>query len=401
MKPDSFIGERQAAGVRPRALQRALRRRARHAADVGAGAEEVRHDLARSRRCGRASASPRNGFTVDKTFFDSVEAVKTYFDDIPSTAAIYLDADGSSKDVGTRITQPRHGQDLPAASAARASARASTAAPWPTAMAKAATQPPTAADADHTWRPGLMTTDDLKRYTAPEREADRELLPRAERLRDGPAVLRRHAPSARCSNILGGYTPAGASREEILHRYLEASRYTFADRNALPRRPGVLRRPRRGPALDVVRRRAPRADHGQGRERAPSPAGDPYDNQGSAAKPAANTATISHPRQSTTHLTVADKQRQRRVLHVHDRVHGRQRHRRPGLRVPAQQRADRLQLRLDDAPEPRGGLQAPAQLDGADDHREEGQAVPGPRLAGRLDHPRHGAPDDRQPDRPA
>ena len=47
-----------------------------------------------------------NGFTVDKTFFDSVEAVKTYFDDIPSTAAIYLDPDRTSKDVGTRITNP-------------------------------------------------------------------------------------------------------------------------------------------------------------------------------------------------------------------------------------------------------------------------------------------------------
>ena len=57
MKPRLVLGERQAAGVRSRALQRALRRRARHAADVGAGAEEVRHDLARSRRCGRASAS--------------------------------------------------------------------------------------------------------------------------------------------------------------------------------------------------------------------------------------------------------------------------------------------------------------------------------------------------------
>ena len=32
--------------------------------------------------------------------------MKTYFDDIPSTAAIYLDADRSSKDVGTRITNP-------------------------------------------------------------------------------------------------------------------------------------------------------------------------------------------------------------------------------------------------------------------------------------------------------
>ena len=64
-------------------------------ADVGARAAQVRHDLARARRCSPASASPRDGFTVDQTFFNSVDAVKTYFDDIPSTAAIYLDPDGS------------------------------------------------------------------------------------------------------------------------------------------------------------------------------------------------------------------------------------------------------------------------------------------------------------------
>ena len=171
-------------------------------------------------------------------------------------------------------------------------------------------------------------------------------------------------------NILGGYNPAGSSREQILHRYLEASRYTFADRNAFLADPAFFDVPRRGPALDLVRRRAARADHREARGEHPVTPGDPYDNQGGAARPAANSATISHPRQSTTHLTVADAQGQRRVLHVHDRVHRRQRHRRAGLRVPAQQRADGLQLRLDDAPEPRGRLQAPAQLDGADDHRE-------------------------------
>src|SRR3954464_4291073 len=40
----------------------------------------------------------RDGFVVDQTFFNSVDAVKHYFDDIPSTAAIYLDPDGTSRD---------------------------------------------------------------------------------------------------------------------------------------------------------------------------------------------------------------------------------------------------------------------------------------------------------------
>jgi gamma-glutamyltranspeptidase/glutathione hydrolase len=33
----------------------------------------------------------RRGFTVDQTFFAQVEAAKDYFDDVPSTRALYLD----------------------------------------------------------------------------------------------------------------------------------------------------------------------------------------------------------------------------------------------------------------------------------------------------------------------
>ena len=245
-----------------------------------------------------------NGFTVDKTFFDSVEAVKTYFDDIPSTAAIYLDADRSSKDVGTRITNPDMAKTyrLLGRVGVRKGFYSGAVA---TAMAKAAMRPPTAADADHTWRPGLMTTDDLERYRAPERAA-------TESSYRGLTVFGMGPPSSggttvgEVLNILGGYTPAGASREEILHRYLEASRYTFADRNAYLADPAFFDVPVEGllSTSFADERRALITDKAA---KSPVPAGDPYDNQGSAAKPAANTATISHPRQSTTHLTVADK----------------------------------------------------------------------------------------------
>src|SRR3954462_8749871 len=48
----------------------------------------------------------REGFVVDKTFYDQTQGNATYFDDIPSTAAIYLDPDGTSKDVGTYLKNP-------------------------------------------------------------------------------------------------------------------------------------------------------------------------------------------------------------------------------------------------------------------------------------------------------
>ena len=40
-------------------------------------------------------------------------------------------------------------------------------------MVEAVQDPPTAADANHVWRPGVMTMPDLKAYAAPEREPAR------------------------------------------------------------------------------------------------------------------------------------------------------------------------------------------------------------------------------------
>ena len=245
----------------------------------------------------------RNGFTVDKTFFDSVEAVKTYFDDIPSTAALYLDADRTSKDVGTRITNPDMAKTyrLMGREGVREGFYRGAVAE---AMARAATQPPVAPDADHRWRAGLMTTGDLTRYTAPER-------PATESRYRGLTVYGMGPPSSggttvgEVLNILDGYTPAGSSREQILHRYLEASRYTFADRNAYLADPAFFDVPVEG-LLSTSFAGERRALITERAARSPVAAGDPYDNQGSAARPAANSATISHPRQSTTHLTVAD-----------------------------------------------------------------------------------------------
>ena len=47
-------------------------------------------------------------------------------------------------------------------------------------------------------------------------------------------------------NILEGYAPAGrVARRRSLHRYLEASRYAFADRNAYLADPAFFDVPRR------------------------------------------------------------------------------------------------------------------------------------------------------------
>src|SRR4051794_13589248 len=48
----------------------------------------------------------RRGFAVDKTFFDQTDAAKAIFGDFPATAALYLDSDGTARDVGTVIRNP-------------------------------------------------------------------------------------------------------------------------------------------------------------------------------------------------------------------------------------------------------------------------------------------------------
>ena len=49
---------------------------------------------------------PADGFVVDQTFFDQTQGNVDYFNDVPSTAAIYLDPDGTPRDVGTMLRNP-------------------------------------------------------------------------------------------------------------------------------------------------------------------------------------------------------------------------------------------------------------------------------------------------------
>ena len=243
------------------------------------------------------------GFVVDQTFFNSVEAIKSYFDDIPSTAAIYLDADGSSKDVGTTLRNP----DL--AKTYRLLGREGVrngfyAGPLAAATAQAAANPPTASTADHTWRKGLMTTDDLKRYSAPERAPIKTQYRGLTVYGMGPPSSRRHDRRRGAEHPRRLHArrrdadadPAPLPRGVALH---------LRRPQRLPRRPGVLRRAGRRADVDLVRRRAARADRRHGRQ-------EPRRRRRSLRQPGRpprrppTAATISHPRQSTTHLTTAD-----------------------------------------------------------------------------------------------
>ena len=113
----------------------------------------------------------RQGFVVDQTFFDQTLPNVDFFDDVPSTAAIYLDPDGTPRDVGTVLRNP----DLARAyeRIAHLGTKGFYRGAIADAMVEAVQDPPTAADANHVWRPGVMTMPDVKAYAAPEREPAR------------------------------------------------------------------------------------------------------------------------------------------------------------------------------------------------------------------------------------
>jgi gamma-glutamyltranspeptidase / glutathione hydrolase len=246
----------------------------------------------------------RDGFTVDSTFASQTEPNVDWFDDIPSTAAIYLDPDGTPRDVGTTLQNP----DL--ARTYRQMRRNGVdwfyRGPVADAMAAAAQHPPKAASANHAWRPGLMTTADLKHYRAIERAPTHIGYRGLDVWSMGPPTSG-GSTVGEALNILEGYSDlSAADRVRALHLMLEASRFTFADRNAYLADPHFFDVPLEGLLSDsfaAERRALIDENHAAMSPVAP---GDPYDNQKGGGKGGTASATISHPRQSTTHLVVSD-----------------------------------------------------------------------------------------------
>ena len=257
--------------------------------------------LARALEPGIRTAT--DGFKVDRTFVSQTQPNVDWFDDIPSTAAIYLDPDGTPRDEGSTLRNP----DL----ARTYSRMADRGVDWfyggppASAMARAAQDPPKAPTANHAWRPGLMTRTDVGNYRAIEREPTRIGYRGLDVWGMGPPTSG-GSTVGEALNILEGYRRLASNRVRALHLMLEASRFTFADRNAYLADPDFFDVPLSGLLSDSFAEERRDLIDERRAATSPVPPGDPYDNQGDPSRAAYPSATISHPRQSTTHLVVSD-----------------------------------------------------------------------------------------------
>jgi gamma-glutamyltranspeptidase/glutathione hydrolase len=169
----------------------------------------------------------RHGFTVDATFHRQVTDNAARFADFTSTRALYL-PEGTPPAVGSTFRNP----DLADTYRELREDGVSTLYQGDVGrdVVEAVRQPPVAPGVTRKVRPGEMTLSDLAGYDAPLRE------PTRIRYR-GLDVFGMAPPSSggttvgEALNILETTDLAGETPVQYLHRFLEASRLSFADRN--------------------------------------------------------------------------------------------------------------------------------------------------------------------------
>jgi gamma-glutamyltranspeptidase/glutathione hydrolase len=247
----------------------------------------------------------RDGFVIDPTFSQQVKDNQAIFDDFTATRDLYLTDAKTAKPPGETQKNP----DL-AATYQRIGDNPDDFYSGDIGRDITATvqHPPTAPDSNrpHPVRPGSMTLGDLGRYRALRRDPTHVDYRGLDVFGMGP-------PSSGGStvgealNILEGFRRGLAStRAKALHRYLEASKLAFADRNAYLGDPGYVDVPLRGLLSDPFAATR-RSLIGETALPTPQPAGDPWPyNHGGRGKPPEH-VRVSREGKSTTHLTVADR----------------------------------------------------------------------------------------------
>ena len=243
----------------------------------------------------------KRGFTVDQTYRQQTLDNLVRFKDFTSTRETFL-RKGNAPAVGSTFRNPdlaaTYGRIADRGDAAFYKGRTAR------AIVDAVRRPPVVAGTTRNVRPGLMKTKDLARYRSLERP------PTVISYR-GLQVYGMGPPSSGGStvgealNILEGYPMSALPRDDALHYYLEASRFSFADRGAYLGDPGYVYVPLEGLLSDgfAAERRSLITETAA---QSPVAPGNPYPYEGgSGSVSMTSSKAVEGP--STTHLTVSDK----------------------------------------------------------------------------------------------
>ena len=240
------------------------------------------------------------GFLVNPIFALQISQNASRFRDFSSTRALYLTGTGEAPAVGSLFRNPDLAKTY--RQIAQEGPDVVYDGPIGSDIVNTVQHPPTVPGITRNVRPGLMTTGDLANYQVVARE------PVATTYR-GLQIFGMGPPSSGGStigeslNILEGFDLQGMSRTQALHRYLEASRLAYADRNKYLGDPDVVSVPLTG-LLSKGFAAQRRALIGPTAATSPVPPGNPYPFQQNVSAVSSETDRESV---STTHLTVADR----------------------------------------------------------------------------------------------
>ncbi|MFF1558255.1 gamma-glutamyltransferase [Streptomyces sp. NPDC058279] len=243
----------------------------------------------------------RDGFTVDATFRAQTELNQDRFKDFPDTAKLFLPG-GALPVVGSTFKNP----DLAAtyAELGRKGVGAVYRGPLAEDIVRTVRKPPVSPTATRTVRPGDLTTGDLGAY-ATKRQAPTQVRYRGLDVYGIAPSSSGGTTVGEALNILEGTDLRGLSETQYLHRYIEASRISFADRGRwvgdpaaeqVPTRELLSQRYADSRACLITPDRALTSPLAPGDPRHPVACGG-----------SGEAAPTTYEGENTTHLTVADR----------------------------------------------------------------------------------------------
>ncbi|WP_405010654.1 gamma-glutamyltransferase [Kitasatospora sp. NBC_01539] len=242
-----------------------------------------------------------HGFTVDQTFRDQTAANQARFQDFPETRRLFLPG-GQPPAVGSRLRNP----DL--AATYRELGRHGTAAlyrgPIGADVVSTLQHPPVDPASGRTARPGRVDAADLAAYRV-RRQDPTHVTYRGNDVYGIAPSSSGGTTVGEALGILSHSDLAGLDATQYYHRFLEASRIAFADRNRWVGDPAAVDVPTRellSPAYTAAR--ACLLDPARALT-SPLAPGDPR--RPTACGSSGPAVTESYEGPSTTHLTVADR----------------------------------------------------------------------------------------------